>query len=698
MKHFFISCLLAVIYSFNALAVVELPHDNLVGCPFYHEDMYDMSPILETLKGQIATDLNHKNSCKQTSQNILSNLLPLHDFYKSLDPAVKQKLAQSMYQNALQALVTSKMNLEMSGDTTSAQYVALSNQISIIEQADFNNTIELGGLRSDQQQNSEAYYKTQLLNYTSNLINSVNTAIKTNPGCIDSVIGVEQVLGAILGGFSLASGLSVNPVVSVIGASLGVGSQLLVLLQEHKMRSAHNDLLKLKNYKTLACTYYSIKKSTCEYKRALKVSKDAKKMREFFKNQFSSGHKGEYEKFFVSRGRITPIGDVFKVVTQMGSPLTLDMRILFSYLAAKAVDLNAVGNPPSSNSPTLVIKTWLLKAKTLGVSFQEYNLQTSLPIPLGEQLEAAITDIENKKSTIEAAEVLMLANPSFQDLKRKLSSDFPNIRQHVAAMEEYLQKTNDSDLINPMHRETLEAATILLRKLKDFLDVSLLFNATSKTITGDEYDRAIIEKGALLFKELAKGSVAQLTDQSVIALANRGNDRLNWAHNVIKNAYLDRDLKLAEEERFFEFQKQRSAISEVMANYEAFTGAGTTFRNEEFSTATYTFEKSFRKQFLKSLEYSIRNKRGLDDLKGSTAAHLCALYSPSLSMISKEALLGDYQTGRFLKFCRENYKELPLNALVSDKNFTIDYENECSYFDYNRELEIQNLLSKLINF
>jgi len=683
------------ILSGNAHADVELPLGNLSGCPFVHGDPYDLSPLLETLKAQLAAQLDNRNSCKQAIQSIVSNLSPLQDFYKTISPATKQRITKSIYANALVGLSERKLALEASGDFASLEYQSVAGQISSITSSELANEIDLESLKTINDQNTEAYYRNQLALYITNTLNAYNSTVRTNPQCIGSLGGWGTALSAVMGGFSVATGLGVNPSAQIIGAAVGAATQLITLLQDSKVRSAYNDLVRLKNQKTLACTYYSIKKASCEYRRAFRLSQDVSKLQQFLRNRFDATRIGEYERYFVNRGRIKRFGEVFALIAQMGSPLTLDQTLLNSYLAAKAVDFKNLGNPPDATASDDVIKGWLLRARAYGVSFSEINYNNGgVIIPIRDQLKTAKDDIAAKKATILSAETLIRANLSFLDLRRSLSSEFPNIRMNANEAKTYLTLMKDSPLVIDTDKGTIDAAISLVGKLQDFLDVAI----SNGGVPNATYEDDVVAKGGAIFEELAKGSVAQLTKQSVLALGGKGIDRLGWAFGVIRNAFLNRDLDqhLPPEERFAEYQRNRDALADVIGNYQAFSGAGTTFRNEEFGKIVSSFESGFRKEMLQSLELALSGDDAIPELKSDTAAHLCAMYYPSLETMSRHGLFGDNRPAKILSECKEKFKKLPTNRLISDEDFTIDYSDDCTYFTYSREIEIQNLLAQLV--
>jgi hypothetical protein len=687
-------CILGLSQPSIVRADFELPLGSIGNCPFIHNDKYDIAPLLETLKAQIATEIESRTSCKKELQSLVSGLSPLQDFYKTLDPATKQKITKSVYANALSSLNSKKVNLELNGGSTSLEYGILLNQMSSIESSNLLNTIELQSIQEGGQEDVEAYYRNQLLAHTSNILNTLGTTTRNRPECVGKTAGWDDILAAVLSGVSAGAGLGLNPTAQLIGAAAGIGAQLVTTLQDTKIRSAYNDLVRLKNYRTLACTYYAIKKASCEYQRAYKLAQDPNKLIDYMRNRYSSDIKGEYERFFVNQGRVAEVGNIFSIVAQMGSPLTLDPKLIYSYIEAKAVDFDNLGTPPMATDRDEVIKGWLIKAKAFGLSFQEMNPMTGQIYSLKEQLDVASTDIKNKIAVIESAEKIMKENASFLDLRRRLSSVSPNITSNVNEMIKYFKELRESNLILAQDKPAIKAAEILLVKLEGFLTVVPKDFAKDSDLV---YEAEILSTGGDVFKELAKGAVAQLNKQSVLALASKGTDRLMWAFKTIRNGYLNRDQleSLPQEERFGDYQKNHDVLSDVIENYNSFYGSGTTFKNENLAQAVTSFEKAFKKEMYKSLKMAMDENFGWEGLKGKTAAHLCALYSSTLMNLSKKVVF-DNKSDKLIDLCRNRYKELETNRLVSNENFKINYQNECTYFDYTRETDIQNLLARLI--
>lgn len=683
---------LAVVLSANTfaapvLADVELPVGSLSGCPFVHEDAFDLGNLIETLKQQISAEMDNKHGCKQSVQAIQTSLTSLHNFQQTIDPSVRARIAQSVYANALSALEARRLQLEMSGGTGSPEYAMLVSRIDQVRDSERLSDIERLASAKETRNWNEAYYRNQLAQYTTNVLSAYLGAIR-DPRCIGAIGGWGQALSAVMGGFSVAAGLGLNPVAQTIGAVASAATQLITLLQDGDVRSAFNDLVRLKNQQTLACTYYAIKRSSCEYQHAFQLSQNVASLREFLKNRYSAGERGEYERFFVNRGRIGKIAKVFEVIGQMGSPLTMDKDgVLLPYLAARTVNFVAIGPEPAPGAPDAVIRAWLINAKTNGLGFAEYAINGGT-LPLAEQLQNAITEMRVKRSLILTAEEQIRKNLSFLDLSRKLTKDFGNVRTQVAEMLEYLRLMQASPLVAGQDKATIAAGISLLTKLNDFLGVSL---PAGGLITA-AYEDEIIAKGFLIFDELAHGSIAQITRQSVLMLPSKGADRLDWAFGVIRNSYLNRDVAqdLPTATSFGAFELGNDVLADLIGNYQAFSGPGVTFRPEQYSTAVASFSKAFGDDVIRSLETAMRGGSELPELRGRTAAHLCALYAPAL----KE--MGGKKASQILQQCQVGYRELEFNRLVSDRMFAIDYTNGCSYVDYTRELQIQNLLADLV--
>lgn len=693
----------------RARADIELPRGSLAGCPFIHEDQYDLNPLLETLKTQLEARIQGKNNCLQSMQSIYTNLNSLQFFYKNIDPAMKQRLASGVYANAILDLEQRKSLLEATGKTDTLEFSSVLSEISQLKSLNLENEIDLKYTSAFSTANQEALFRSQMLSYTSSLLNAYTATARTSPQCIDALGGWNQALAALLGGFSVATGVGLNPTSQILGASASAAVQLINLLKDSKVRSSYNDLIRLKNYKTLACTYYAIQRSTCEYRRAYKVSEQVSDLRRYFANQFDSrpasnrSLRSEYERYFVNLGRIARMGEIFRGIAQIGSALTLNQDLLSKYFTAKAVNFVQLGDPPDEATATEAeISRWLIAARAAGISYSENEPFSGSSLTPQEQLVNAKKDVKAKKATIAAVDKILLQNKSFLDTRRYLSATFPAALAQVNEMQDFVEEAKKSPMIHPTDQATLEAAETLLSKLSAFLSVVPTDSLTvvPKAIMDDSlnnYELVIIKTGADIFQELAKGAIAQLTTtQSAFALSEKGVERLTWAFRVIQNAYLDRDRSenLPADRSFVEYSKKYNILAKVIEDYNSFNGTGSTFRSEDYLTAVKSFKTAFRQEMLKSLELAA--EEGIPELKGVTQAHLCALYAPTLRQISEKGLFGGGRASRILYACEEQHKTLQSNHLVADRDFTIDYDDDCTYINYSREREIQSLIAQLI--
>lgn len=709
-------------------ADLELPRGSLAGCPFIHDDVFDLGPVLETLKVQLESRLDGKNKCLQSMQSIYSNLSGLQNFYASIDPAMKYKITQGVYSSAILSLERRRAVLESTGQSGSLDYATVLGQISALQSSALENEIGMQYSSAFTSTNQEALLRTQLLGYTSGLLNAYTATARTSPQCIDTMGGWNQALAAVFGGFSVATGMGMNPTAHIIGAATNTANQLILLLKDAKVRKAYNDLLRLKNYKTLACTFYSLQRATCEYRRALKVSGDFKSLQRFMINQFGDSslspavarYKEEYDRFLVNQGRIARIGEIFRSIAQMGSSLTLDQTLLGNYFMAKAVDFNRLPPEPAPPPPDgdgtspaeEKVRTWLIAARAAGVSYREF-VGLGEQATLAQQFQQAREDIKTKKATIRSVDALLKKNRAFMDTRRYLSAAFPNAIELVGEMKRYLQEMSANPTIPGADRGTLIGATDLISKLEAFINLDA--NGTHPEPPAEElqdgitpYDWAVINAGVSIFKEIARGAIAQLTTtQSAFALAEKGQDRLTWAFQVIQNGYLRRDRSVNPPPagwKFIEYSKRYNILADLMANSKPYTSRGKTFRSDDVLTAYETFKDGFKNEMLRSLELADRadeaNEGGPEDgrerLKGVTKAHLCALYVPILERVSDQGFFGGGRAARALADCRENHKTLESNHLVEERDFQIDYDDDCTYINYSREADLQDLIADLL--
>jgi hypothetical protein len=319
------------------------------------------------------------------------------------------------------------------------------------------------------------------------------------------------------------------------------------------------------------------------------------------------------------------------------------------------------------------------------------NNSTGETFSLEQQLVGALADIKVKRAIINSAESAFNKNKAFVDLRRRLTDGFPNILRNLNQMLDYLEGRNESGFVPVLDRGTLIGAINLLKTLKEFLTVSPYLADGSEN---PNYHTQLVREGKDIFMELADGSIPELNPQSLIAIWSRGTDRLRWAFGTIRNAYLNRDLTtgLPVEERFGEYIRNHNLLEDVVGNYDLYSAQGKANRKEPADAAVRTFKKGFRKEIIKSMELNFADGDGdLQELNGVTAAQYCALYGADLKDLGPRG-------ERAYQHCRAKYKTLGVNEIVSDKPYPINYDDPCTYFAYDREIQIQKILGDLLNF
>jgi hypothetical protein len=128
--------------------------------------------------------------------------------------------------------------------------------------------------------------------------------------------------------------------------------------------------------------------------------------------------------------------------------------------------------------------------------------------------------------------------------------------------------------------------------------------------------------------------------------------------------------------------------------YQDLNGSSKAFRLETYLAALDGMSKGFKRDIIKLVKNSMNAKsETLPELEGTTAAQMCALFTPFLRE----------QSSDLFKRCQANYKKLELNPIMKEVNrpteMKIDYTDNCFYNNYKREERGQRrLFEKLIDY
>lgn len=376
-------------------------------------------------------------------------------------------------------------------------------------------------------------------------------------------------------------------------------------------------------------------------------------------------------------------------MAEVGTPITLDLQLINQYFQAQRVSPNSIPEPPLNGSAAQK-RSWLILVDRRGVNFQEQNFATGELFSLDEQINQALDDIAQKIANIEAVENEIRKNPSFIDLRAELDQRrpelFDEIKELVAYLESFLVVDPKPSQLTLDQRDWGSALQVLeiLVALEDFLGVA------PTGVQADDleaYELEIKAAGEKLFGVMTKYAIAQVDRQTVLLLGETIFDRVQRSFGILEQAYLKRDLKEGrkEVESFAHYRRDRALEFDVIRNYRQFSGQQLVLREEKIENTRDAFWLGFQKEIIAMIEMSMKSQAELvPELEDATAPHLCSLFSDLLRRSSSGR--------RVLEKCQDQFKELELVRLIEPETITIDYDDDCFYSDYSRDIDTQNIL------
>lgn len=708
-----------------AFATYELDKNVfLSGCPFIHQDPYDFTPLLNTLKQQLKEKIDTGAKCSKPINAVYGHLNSIDLYVQSQkDPIQKEKIQSRYFEKFLLNLNAQKINLEIAGKTSTDEYALLVSNISTLEQLFRENQINLEFGKQQFQSDLELEFRRNLYQYVNNLLSTLNETIASNPQCIDQMGGWTQLLPPILSAASLAGGLGSFPTAEIIGAVTQVAAQLVIIFQHWPAKRAMNDILRTNNQAILACTYFAMKNAACSYREGVQMSKDIPAIQKLIERKYSPDLAGHYEQFFNLYEKRKIYFDIFDTIATSSSTLTVDLNLITSYLQAKAIDPKTLPPAPDVNASENEIQEWIIKLRRRGLGISDRD-NMGQPISLEKQRENAIEEIKKLNSTIAAAEVLFQDKRSLVDLRHHLDARYPGLRADVKEYINYFRRftgslTINSCTLNEERKGPLFAIIRIFEKLDQFLSVVQVkdysqFKACAnikdpenpaqdptKDYSYECYVLRVRDAGLNLFVEMTHGALAEISSQSVLALGSKVYDRFIAAFDTIQNLYLEHDLisNVPLDQSFSQYKKDRDMLVEVTNNYSTYNTTGAVFRVDSAESAFRNFEKGFQKEIQKTLNNVLNEdpKKGiLREQAGKTADHLCALYASSLDRLAEKSFWSK-KPDHLLSRCKEEHPSIDLIGFLEygQRQYSIDYDNECTYIDYMKELKTQELLASL---
>jgi len=608
-------------------------------------------------------------------------------------------IAADALANYLVGLNARRAQLEIGGvepTLEAGEYASITSSILAVESQILENNIDVAYAKDFRKNAQEYRLKTALMGHAKGVLNAVADLGNSNPRCVDQ-IGFSSLLPGVVNAVGVAAGsLSGGVGNTVVSAASEIISSALRIFQGEKAKKALNDLIRYRNQKVLACTYYATLNLSCEYERGRSLAEDLGVIRRQVDRRSTEEASSEpnrtlrshalYETWTRLSERISEFSDVFDFVGSAGSSLLTDVNQIYEYFKAKIIDPDSLNFPQLPPNPVDSDRqSWLNSLSVRGLYIPE-SKDGNIPIPLAERVEIAEEKIKSLRAIIKAAEAQFEKNKNFTNLRNALEKKTA-LRKDIAdalfLLREYTSETSPTS-VPPRSRGPLFASLRVMNALDSFMAVEV-----DKESNFDQYNTECTRRGGALFSVMTYDSIGSISSQVLFALGSKSTESLRTALTTIKNHLLFRDLQLPEDERFSTYLRERAMVSFVTQNYSDFKGTGPVYRNEDAKKYFETFETVFAKEMRDSLRYALETKNErIDGVDGVTADHLCALYSGSLGGMKR-------RDDRLLEKCRKNHVSIELPSIEGTKRFPIDYDDKCTYSKYIRARNLELTLLRL---
>ena len=698
MKNFlFILTLVLVIQPLRSHAQnykLEKTSDLLDGCGYIHNDKYSFTDALALIQELLKTKLEGDNACSAPLAQLNSQLIQLDAYFnREITQAEKKELAKDAKKEYLLDLESELMLIDQTDPTQASRVASLQTLIDRVKQSVSTLGVESKLARMEDEKNNELQISQKWQNVYANSSAAIATLNSLPNNCVDKLGGWKNMIPVVMKLASSAGTLVGGTPGGIISAGFEAGGQMAILLRNNKVKRAISETNRVQNSQILACTYTLLQTNACELKRAKDLMDDKKKISDLINQRISDTKNSEYEAYFLQISRLAKVQSIFKDVGSMGSALTLDLQLLGRYFAAVRLAPDSIKDSdiPGPETTDDERANFLITMKARGLDWTEYNQNG--PTPLQNQVEQVRTLIKTARSVIKTAEAIMTKKRSFYNLKSKIISSNQYIINEMRSLYSFTVRYMDSSSLPSQYRADFKTNEIMLRKMINYLDHNF------DGVTDEEYAdylTKVDEKGRLLFEEMARGSIAQITVQTVLMIPDIAFERFNRPFKHLEKLFLTNDIILSNDPThpsFTNFVINRSMQSKF-ETYPDFHATREAFRMDTYLAAKNGLEKGFKREIIRMIKNSMNAKSDiLTKFEGKTAAHMCALFS---SFLKTEAPF-------VFRKCQERYKSLGLLPILAEANrpteMKIDYENPCFYNSFKQEEEGQRrLYEKLIDY
>ncbi len=668
---------------------LENTSDLLGGCGYIHTDKYSFNDVLILIQEQLKNKLEKDQACAAPLAQLNSQLIEMDSYFnRKITETERMELSKNANKDYLLDLESEILLLSPTDPAQAARISILQSMIDSVKYKSITLGVETQLATLEDKKNEDMEMAQKWQNVYANSAAALATLNSLDSHCVDRLGGWKNMIPVVMKLASAAGPLVGGAAGGIISAGFEVGGQLAILLRNNRLKGAISSTLRVQNAQIIACTYSVLQTNACELKRAKNLMDDKKKITELINQQVSNTKNVEYESYYLQLSRLSRIHKMFKDIGSMGSALTLDLDLLASYFEAVRLDPENIGGIPAESASDDERADFLISMKARGVEWATRDMGGVLS--LAEQVQQVKEIISTAKSTIKAAQDLMTKKQSFYDLQREIIASNQFVAKELKSIQTYTTSYLNSGKLPPQYRADFASNERMLKKIVDYIT----FDYTGNTDEDfEKYLEDINVKGRVLFEEMSRGSIAQITAQTVLMIPDIAFKRFNRPFRNLEKYFLNNDVIRRADPTYApytDFVITRSMQSKFNT-YPDFHGSSEAFRVETYLAAKNGLEKGFKREIIRMVKGAMEsNSDILKAFEGKTAAHLCALYAPFL----KE------DAPQLFKQCQTNYKSLSLFPILTEANrpdsMQIDYNDPCFYNSYKQEEEGQRRLFEVL--
>jgi|GEM_PF-3107911 len=664
--------------------------DLLGGCGYIHNDKYSFNDVLILIQEQLKNKLEKDQACAAPLAQLNSQLIEMDTYFnRKITETERIELSKNANRDYLLDLESEILLLNPADPSEAVRISILQSMIDSVKYKSVTLGVEtqLAAMEDKKNQDMEVAQKWE--NVYANSAAALATLNSLDSHCVDRLGGWKNMIPVVMKLASAAGPLVGGAAGGIISAGFEVGGQLAILLRNNRLKGAISSTLRVQNAQIIACTYSVLQTNACELKRAKNLMDDKKKITELINQQVSNTKNVEYESYYLQMSKLNRIQKIFKDIGSMGSALTLDLDLLASYFEAVRLDPENIGELPGENASDDERADFLIRMKARGAEWSPRSMSGNM-LSLAEQVQQVKNIITTAKSVIKTAQDIMTKKQSFYDLKSEIIASNQFVAKELKSIQAYTINYLNSGKIPPQYRADFASNERMLRKIVDYLNFDYT-GTTDKEF--EEYLEDINVKGRVLFEEMSRGSIAQITAQTILMVPDIAFKRFNRPFRNLEKYFLNNDVIRRADPTYApytDFVITRSMQSKFNT-YPDFHGSSEAFRVETYLAAKNGLEKGFKREIIRMVKGAMEsNSDILKAFEGKTAAHLCALYAPFL----KE------DAPQLFKQCQANYKTLTLFPILTEANrpdsMKIDYNDPCFYNSYKQEEEGQRRLFEVL--